>query len=46
MIDLKEIDKTIELWNSIPNVELVLDENDVDWTEDDWTVIGDENEEC
>lgn len=46
MIDLKEIDKTIELWNSIPNVELVLDENDVDWTEDDWTVIGDKNEEC
>lgn len=42
MIDLKEIDKTIELWNSIPKTESVSDEEEVnvDWTEDDWTVIG------
>lgn len=46
MIDLKEIDKTIELWDSIPNTKPVLDEDDVDWTEDDWTVIGDLNEKC
>ena len=26
MIDFKEIDKTIELWNSIPNNPSVLDE--------------------
>lgn len=32
-------DKTIELWDSIPKSPLVLyeDEENVDWTEDDWT---------
>lgn len=40
MINLKELDKTIELWNSIPNTELVLDEDSVDFTEDDWTVCS------
>lgn len=35
-------DKTIELWNSIPKTESISDEEEcVDWTEDDWTVIGD-----
>lgn len=38
MIDLKEIDNTIELWSSIPNTELVLDEEHIVWSEDDWTV--------
>lgn len=40
MFNLKEIDKTIELWDSIPNTKLVLDEDIVDFTEDDWTVCS------
>lgn len=35
---MKEFDKPIELWDSIPNTKLVLDEDSVDFTEDDWTV--------
>ena len=38
MINLKEIDKTIELWNSIPNNPPVWDEEEVDWPGDDWAV--------
>lgn len=37
MINLKEIDETISLWESFPNEPLVLDEEQVDWTEDYWT---------
>ena len=38
MIDLKEIDKTIELWNNIPNNPLTWDEDEVDFTEDDFGI--------
>lgn len=33
-------DKTIELWSSIPKTEteVVLDEECIEWSEDDWTV--------
>ena len=41
MIDLKEIDKTIELWSSISNNPSILDEEVVDWTDCDWTVSSD-----
>ena len=39
MIDLDEIDKTIALWNSIPNNSPVWDDEEVDWTDDSWTVV-------
>lgn len=51
-------DETIELWSSIPRVSFVSDDEDVDWTDDDWTVSfptacsdfnfsgGAQNEEC
>lgn len=41
MIDLEEIDKTVELWNSIPNNPPTWDNEEVDYTEDDWTVCSD-----
>lgn len=55
--NLKAFDATIELWNSIPNNEIVLCEECVEWSDDDWTVSfactrpefylsGDKNEKC
>lgn len=39
---LKKMDKTIEIWDNIPKNPLVLDEEEVDWTEDDWTLTFEE----
>lgn len=35
---LKEMDKTAEIWDNIPKEPLVLDEECIDWADDDWTV--------